>query len=751
MFRLEEAPELQTARRRDALNGAARRARAAVVLALLAAATATVRTEARTETPGQTMASRVAPGSVTLDGHIDEAAWDEAGVIALTQQEPRPGEPTPYVTEVRVLADGENLWFAFVNEDPAPELIAVHTLQRDDDLEDDDHVTIVLDTFGARRLGYWFQVNAGGARTDGLNVNGITDDNWNGVWEAAVQRTPQGWTAEIAISTRSLQFSERPGAWGLNVGRYVARDQHSLRWAGITLDSDIFDLRRAGSLAGIEDMEHGLGLAIQPYALARYESAEGGDRSGDAGVDIKYSFTPQLEGILTVNPDFAEADVEEGQVNLGRFSLFLPEKRPFFLEGSNLFEFGHGLNIGDDGTLSTQFVPYFSRRIGLVEGEVVPIDVGAKLLGHAGDFSIGALAVETGDTDVAPSTDLAVARAAYDVTDELRLGTLLTHGDPTGLTDNTYAGFDGVWRTSELRGNRNLTVAGWYGRSSGDLAPGQADGYGVSVEYPNDLWYAFVKANEFGEALNPALGFLPRPGTRQYLGIVLYRPRPQGGAFDWVRQFQFGAEYIRVEDLEGRPQSTELALLPFRLTTEVGYHFDPLLLADYERLTEPFTIVPGVTIPAGEYRFNRVLVRGNTPGSRPWVVYADASAGDFYTGTLRTTALELSWTSPDGKLRLGIENENNFGYLPQGDFIIRLTQLEAAYSFTPDLAVSTFVQDDSLSDEIGVNARLRWIIQPGRELFVVFNHGIQPQLADLGREPPTGNSVIVKLRWDSYW
>ncbi|HLT92221.1 MAG TPA: DUF5916 domain-containing protein [Woeseiaceae bacterium] len=716
---------------------------ASVVLASWAALPATAATEA--------VAGRVAAGEMTLDGRFDEPAWQAAEAIRLTQQEPRPGAPTPYATEVRVLADGENLWFAFVNEDPAPERIAVHTLQRDDDLEDDDHVTIVLDTFGARRLGYWFQVNAGGARTDGLNVNGVTEDNWNGVWEAAVQRTPHGWTAEIAISIRSLQFSERLGAWGLNVGRYVARDQHSLRWAGITLDSDIFDLRRAGSLAGIEDMKQGVGLAIQPYALARYESASGGDRSGDAGLGIQYRFTPELEGILTFNPDFAEADVEEGQVNLDRFSLFLPEKRPFFLEGSNLFEFGHGLNIGDDGNLSTQFVPYFSRRIGLVEGEIVPIDVGAKLLGHAGRFSIGALAVETGDTDVAPSASLAVARAAYDVNDELRLGTLLTHGDPTGVGDNAYAGFDGVWRTSEFRGNRNLTVAGWYGRSSGDLAPGKADGYGVSVEYPNDSWYAFAKANEFGEALDPALGFLPRPGTRQYLGILLYRLRPQGGTFHWVRRFQFGGEYIQVEDLDGKPQSKELALLPFRMTTETGYYFDPVLLADYERLTEPFTIVPGVTIPAGEYRFNRLIVRGNTPESRPWVLEGEVSTGDFFSGTLRTMSLEIAWTSPDGKLRFEIENENNFGYLPQGDFIIRLTQLEAAYSFTPDLTVSTFVQHDSLSDETGINARLRWIIEPGRELFVVFNHGIQPQLADLGREPPTGNAVIVKLRWDSYW
>lgn len=720
-------------------------------LAAVAALALSGATRASGETPTAAAAAQVPAATIKLDGRLDEAAWGEAKVIELTQQDPHPGAPTPYTTEVRVLADGQHLYFGFANRDPAPESIAVHTLQRDDWQGADDHVTVVLDTLGARRLGYWFQVNAGGARTDGLNVNTNTDDNWDGIWDAAVERTASGWTAEIAISTQSLQFSPDLAAWGLNVGRYVARDQLSLRWAGITLDSDIFDLQRAGVLRGIGGLKQGLGLAVQPYALARYNSAPGAAQSGDVGADIKYNFTPKLEGILTINPDFAEAEVEEGQVNLGRFSLFFPEKRPFFLEGSNLFEFGHGLNMGDDGNLSTQFVPYFSRRIGLVDGQIVPIDAGAKLIGHAGDFSIGALTVETSDSAAAPATNLAVARAAYDVNDKLRIGTLMTHGDPTGLIDNTFAGFDGVWRTSEFQGDRNLTVSGWYAHSYGDLAPGQADGYGVSIEYPNDLWYGFLKANEFGDALDPALGFLPRPGTRQYLGIALYRPRPQGGVFDWVRQFQFGGEYIQVDDLNGSPESKELALLPFRVTTESGYFFDPLFIADYEALDAPFRVAPGVTIPAGDYHFNKYSLRGNTPESRPWVIYANYSSGDFYTGTIKSGSVEVEWTSSDGKLQLGISNENNFGYLPQGDFIIRLTQVNAAYSFTPDLSLATFVQHDSVNRELGINARLQWIIEPGRELFVVFNHGIEPQLADLNRAPPTGNAVIVKLRWDSYW
>jgi hypothetical protein len=718
---------------------------AAAVLALSAAI------EAMAEMPSVAV-SRVTGGSIALDGRLDESAWRQAGVIDnLTQQDPHPGASTPYHTEVRVLSDGQNLYFGITNVDPRPDAIAVHTLQRDNSLDDDDHITIVFDTLGARRLGYWFQVNAGGARADGLNVNNDDDENWNGIWDASVQRTPGGWTAEIAISTRSLQFRPELEAWGLNIQRYVPRDQLSLRWAGVTLNSGFFDLRRTGELRGVTGLDQGLGLEVQPYALARYSTAPGAGRSGDIGADISYNFTPQLEGILTINPDFAEAEAQEGEVNLTRFSLFFPEKRPFFLEGSNLFEFGHLLNIGDDGSLSTQFIPFFSRRIGLVEGQVVPIDAGIKLIGHSGPFSIGALSVETSDTDAAPAENLAVARGAYDVNDNLRIGSLMTHGDPTGLSDNTFVGFDGVWRTSDFQGDKNLTLSGWYAHSYGDLEPGRADGYGAAIEYPNDLWFAQLKVNQFGDALDPALGFLPRPGTRQYLGLALFQPRPRRGVFDWVRQFSFGGEYIQVDDLDGIPESKQLVLLPFRMTTETGYFFDPVFLSEYQNLNEPFEVAPGVIIPAGEYRFDQYSIRANTPESWPYVIYARVGGGDFYTGTIKTQSVEANWTAPDGKLQLGVRHENNFGYLPQGDFIIRLTQLNAAYSFTPDLALTTFAQYDSISRNTGINARLQWIIEPGRELFVVFNHGIEPQVTDINRAASTGNAVIVKLRWDFHW
>src|SRR5262245_1058598 len=295
--------------------------------------------------PSASLSVTAAPaaGPIVLDGSLNEPTWEFAGVIAgLTQQEPEPGRATPFdATRISILTDGETLYFGIVCPDPEPEKIAVHTLQRDADLEGDDTVALVLDTFGDGRTGYLFRINAGGARQDGL-ISGKEDVSldWDGLWEARVHRTAEGWTAEVALSARSLRF--RPGLqqWGFNVERYVARERLTLRWQGASLDARLEDLQRAGALTGVAGLRQGLGLAAVPYALGRADdrrNLSGTREKGEAGLDLSYNLTPELGAVVTVNTDFAETEVDTRQVNLTRFPLFFPEKRPFFLEGSNLF------------------------------------------------------------------------------------------------------------------------------------------------------------------------------------------------------------------------------------------------------------------------------------------------------------------------------------------------------------------------------------------------------------------------------
>src|SRR5215467_274006 len=170
--------------------------------------------------------------------------------------------------------------------------------------------------------------------------------------------------------------------------------------------------------------------------------------------------TPQLVTVFTVNTDFAETEVDTRQINLTRFPLFFSEKRAFFLEGANQYDFGLGL-----GGESPQFIPFFSRRIGLLNGEQIPIDAGVKLNGRVGKWNLAILDVQTRETQTStgplPGTNLLAGRISYDVTNQLRVGTIFTNGDPQGTKRNTLVGFDAVWRTSKLRRNKNLLLGAW--------------------------------------------------------------------------------------------------------------------------------------------------------------------------------------------------------------------------------------------------------------------------------------------------
>ena len=688
-------------------------------------------------------------GAVTPDGMLDDAAWADAPTISLRQQDPHPGDATPYPTEVRVLTDRAHLYLRVTCVDPAFAQRSVHTLERDSDQANDDHVTIVLDTFGNHRLGYVFEVNAGGARTDGLISPASPDPTyeWDGIWDAQVRPTAKGWIADIAIDTRSLQFRRGRDRWGLNVERYVPREQLSLQWASITLNTTIFDLARMGTLGGVSDFERGLGVEVTPYALLNHDSADN-KTSGQAGGDVRYNVAPDLAAIVTVNPDFAEAEADAQQINLTRFSLFLPEKRRFFLEGSNQFTFAAGLDSVD----SPLFIPFYSRRVGLVDGNTVRVDAGAKVIGQRGPWSIVALDVQTGPTSLGNAANLFAGRATYDLSEHLRLGTLITSGDPTGQSDKKFAGVDAVWHTAQFYGDRNLTLSGWGARSGGDTLAGQHSGWGVYAQYPNDLWYWDVSVNVFGDALNPALGFLPRPGTRQYETFVAYQPRPTSSRYSWARQFFYEVGFRQIDDLHGATQTRRLFTAPFNVNTESGEHFEANWISDYEALTEPFEISAGVIVPPGDYHFDRYRFQAQSSNARPWSIGALVEVGDFYGGRLNQAKPFADWTTLAGKLRIEFSNETDYGYLPQGNFILRLYQLKVVYSFSPDLSLSSFAQYDSTSDQVGVNARLHWIIKPGRDFYLVFNHAVAPPVTDpTARLQPTSNEIVAKVRWDLRW
>lgn len=686
-------------------------------------------------------------GPIRIDGALDEPAWASAGVVPdLVQQSPVSGGPTPYHTEIRVLADADGLTFGFVLTDPEPSRIAIHTMLRDGNISGDDQVTVALDTFGDGRNGYYFCFNAAGAKFDGL-ISGpeSASTDWDGLWTVATRRTPTGWTAEMHLPSRSVGFRKGLDTWGLNFDRYAPRGMISFRWAGTTLDSKLWDLSRAGRLSGLGDLAQGLGLSATPYALGKRSDEAGGGSAttrGTAGVDIGWSPSPDLGAVVTVNTDFAETDVDTRQINLTRFPLFFPEKRAFFLEGSNLFTFGLGLG--------ETFVPFYSRRVGLYEGETVPIDVGAKVVVRSGPVSFAALDVLTRDTDLTDRANLFAGRLTWDVDSHLRVGALVTDGDPTGTKANTLGGVDAVWQTSTFAGDKNFAVGAFWAGSRGDVPEGQKTGWGVKVDYPNDLWDVMAKVNELGDALSPSLGFLPRPGTRQWTGAVEYMPRPRRGPLaSFVNQLDFEAEGELVTDLSGKTESWELWTSPLHARLRSGDQGELGLERQAEVLEEPFEVAEGVVIPPGRYEFGRASLSVTSAAARTWQAGGAVSWGGFYSGDLTTLSGFLAWSNGGGHLQLRLSGLENSGDLPEGSFVQRLWQLSSTYAVSPDLVFSANGQYDTVSRNLGLFARLRWTPVPGRDLIFVWNHGWQETGETSG---PTSfrfasDELVLKLRW----
>lgn len=700
---------------------------------------------------GQSVPVARAGSPIDLDGRLDEALWKQAQVIELTQQAPKPGQPTPFPTTVRIAVSGDTVYVAFTCIDPEPGQLAIHTMQRDGETDGDDFVAIALDTYGDRRTGYFFRVNAAGARVDGLIAGAeFPSLDWDGIWDARTRRTADGWTAEIAIPSRTLNFTQGLDAWGANFERNVARVRTVLRWTSPTLDSFFYDLSRGGTLTGLGELKQGLGLEFAPYTTGRARTDfQESQRTaqGAVGGDFTYRLTSQLAAVFTANTDFAETEVDTRQLNLTRFELFFPERRSFFLEGSNQYQFGLGLD--------EQFLPFFSRRIGLFEGEQIPINGGVKLNGRAGKWNMGMLDVQTRGKvlrggGLVPATNLFTGRVSYDWTPKLRVGSILTNGSPDGITPNTLAGFDGVWRTSEFRGNKNLFIGAWTAVSTRAAERGDRTGYGFKIDYPNDRWDCFVSFNKYGEALDPGLGFLPRPGIRRYQGACEFRPRPRkDGPLAWVRQQFMDHRFLRVVNYLGQLETQVFSWTPVNLQFESGDRVSFNWSPEYQFLPVPFEIADGVTVPVGRYRFDRMTVEGESSPNRR-VQFGNTTAfGSFYSGHLFQQSNFTRYTSARGAWQAGLVLEQNFGRLPQGNFVQRLWQFNATYALSPYVSLSSFLQYDSVTRNIGNNMRLRWTLRPGNDLFVVWNRGwkrllLSPEDLRLG---PDTELLAVKLRW----
>jgi hypothetical protein len=399
-------------------------------------------------------AIRVAKGP-HLDGLLDDEVWKQAALFTeFRQAKPAPNSPPSERTEVRIIYDIQSLYIGVYCRESEPGKISSNTMAHDaEDMdESDDSVKILLDPFQDKRNAYVFFVNPRGARSEGLAFGENPSLDWDGIWDAKARIQSDGWSAEIRIPFKTISFNPRLTAWGLNIERYIARRQETIRASGADLDSHFFNPNEAAPLEGIANIKQGTGITIRPYGLvsATKDTEQGPDTKwkGNGGLDIYKNFMPNFVGAFSVNTDFAETEVDERQINLTRFPLFFPEKRTFFLEGSEYFNFG---TSSGGGGYHASFLPFFSRRIGLLTGgDQVPILFGAKVFGRLGRTNISIVDVQTrpfnnqAEIDL-PGKNLVAARISRNLWEESRAGFIFTQGNPEGLRGSRakLAGGDG--------------------------------------------------------------------------------------------------------------------------------------------------------------------------------------------------------------------------------------------------------------------------------------------------------------------
>lgn len=706
--------------------------------------------------PPAATAANVSEGP-TIDGEIlDDPVWQHATpIMGFWQEQPDQGQPASEHTEVRVVYTATTLYVGVVCYDREPGSIIVSDSRRDAPLDESDSFQMIFDTYRDRLNGFVFGTNPAGIEYDGQVTNegqgggglggGQTQQsgsgsgfnlNWDGAWEVSARITDQGWMAEFAIPFKTLRFSSGTDqVWGLNFQRNIRRRNERAYWAPIPQQYSLYRLALAGSISGLQTPVI-RNLKVTPYVLGNV--LESGDRPvdavllGDVGGDIKYNLTPSLTLDGTVNTDFAQVEVDDQQVNLDRFNLFFPEKRPFFLENAGFF------SVGNPGEVDL----FFSRRIGLNSGgEEIPILAGGRVSGKAGKFNIGLLNMQTeGVETVAPSNNFGVVRVSRDLPNRSSIGGLFVNrqgvGDFASDEDrNRTFAVDGKWGVGQ-----STVLSSFLAKTD---TPGVSeDDHAYNMRSRTNLQRMDLEFGyqEVGDNFNPEVGFLSRRGYRKPDGRIMTRFRPKN--------------FLRLQEI--RPHYTYRSFWGFDDFRETGYqHIDShwQFKNSYEihtgtnltveGLREPFQIYPGIFVPAGTYKHQEAQFVFMTNQGAPVSFNLQTFFGGFFGGDRKTL-------NPTLRMRFGetltteVAYQRNDVDLPWGDFVTNLVRTRVSYSFNPRTFIQSLVQYNDRADLWSMNLRFGWLQAANTGLFIVYTdtHG----LYDLVERPErTDRSLIVKF------
>jgi hypothetical protein len=697
-----------------------------------------------------------------LDGVLDEDVYTrELPFGGLVQVAPDYGKPATERSDIWITYDDRNIYMSCRCYDAAPpDQWVVNELRRDTNgLRNNEHIGVLFDTFYDRRSGFAFYTNPLGARADYSVVDqGGSNTDWNPVWTSKTGRFDGGWTVEMAIPLKSIRYrAGRDQVWGVQIRRSI---RHKNEWVYLTPVPRILAGPQAlnrvssgGTLVALDLPESGRNIEAKPYAISRLttdrvrQPAVNDELRGDVGGDLKYAVTPNLTADVTVNTDFAQVEIDEQQVNLTRFNLLFPEKRDFFLEGRGIFDFargGSGVTSSSDQT-DTPFL-FYTRRIGLNGGRVIPIDVGGRLTGKVGPWAIGLMDIRTRAEAAAATraTNFGVLRVKRDVLSRSAIGMMATHRSvgAAGTGSNSVLGVDGTFSiTQELMAGGYLAKTSTTGLSGRDRS-GQA-----LIDYSADRYGARAEYLSVGANFDPQVGFRRRWDFDRVFGSLRFSPRPTA-YLPSVRKFTWNVSSEYIENGGGQVEARGFGG-SFNTEFQSSDQLSISYARDYEFIRQPFT-PSGAPSPVtvGAYTYGSASASYTLGAQRRMSGTIGVQAGEYYDGTIRSVSLGAGGSGFNTSRltitqRLAVEPTLVYTQIdrPGGDFVTRLARTRIDYAFSPLMFASTLLQYSSAERAFSTNLRFRWEYAPGSELFLVYTDE-----RDMTPDALAGPTIVRGLR-----
>ena len=667
---------------------------------------------------------------LNIDGELNESIYTRVAAMSdFIQNDPDEGALATERTEVWILFDDDHIYVVARCWETRPDRIIASEMRRDNvRIVRDDNFAWSFDTFYDRRNVVLFEVSAVGGRLDAQ----LTDESrinldWNPVYDVSVGRFDGGWIMEAALPFKSLRYrSAGPQVWGFQARRVNRWKNESSYLTALTAAQGLrghFRASLAASLVGLEAPQVSRLFEIKPYVIGEATTSlttsppVTNSVKGDAGIDIKYGVTQGLTADLTYNPDFAQVEADEQQINLTRFNLFFPEKREFFLENQGTFSFGGVATSGRQAGASDTPVLFYSRRIGLNKGLEIPLEAGGRLTGRTGAFSLGALNIQADDDPVSglPATNFTVLRAKRDILRRSNVGVMFTGRSQSqrGRGSNEAYGVDGVFGFYD-----DLTINTHWARTQTEGLTGNDTSYRGHLNYAGDRYGLQLEHLLVGNDFNPEVGFVRRRDMRRNFGEFRFSPRPE--SIEAVRRFVSTGSFTYIENLN-RVLETRETSASFAIEWDNSDILTIGATQTYEFLPQPFRIASDAVIPVGGYDFAHVSFGYNLGQQRRLSGNIIAEHGTFYSGHKTTLGVSRGRVSVTNQFSLEPTYSVNWVNLAEGSFVANLVGSRVTYTVTPLMFASALVQYNSSVNAVSANVRFRWEYQPGSELFIVLN------------------------------